>query len=324
MYDIQGALRRRALKERLEALGRADDAPSATADAAPEATLGSSPEVAAGPYLPAPPPAGPGLGQPYPRDPSAAPPAPPGDPNGSFPGRHRGDLLGERRRVEPTFPQSPPTAVRRTGPGAPEPLPGAGAMPGAGLPPSPYMTPTALTASGAYPAAAPPAGPPAAPASPTVSPYALLPDLPEPGPVDVPAGRVIDNTLRRGTPATGPAAAAQQHSGIPGATVAVTVVPGSPLSSRRVPGRSGAARIGDHTPTSGAIPGPATAAPPPLSAPVAPVAPVAEVRAASPDAESPADAATHTPGGGTVASAIADLLRQGGTSLFFRGDEPEE
>jgi len=336
MYDIQGALRRRALKERLEALAQSDD-PSVGEDAA--GTTGS--EVAGRPAplpgAPFPPgdfsagdfsagdfPPGGRTGPTWPDAP--ADPGGPGDANGAydpFPGRHRTDLRGEERRG-PTFPQS-------------------SAGGGPTQPPSPYMTPVQPPAS--YPATSyPPASYPSAAAPP----YALAPGLPEPGPVDLPRDQVIDNTLRGGaaagpaapglTPPVGPAAPVTSVAGatlppgalvggVPGATVQVTVVPGTPFAAKRVPGRSGGARPGDLGPARLASP-PAPPAPAAPAAPpddqVRPLAPPAAV--APPDAATPAELAALPPTVGTAASAIADLLRMGGTSLFFRGDgaEPDE
>src|SRR5690349_10714138 len=161
MYDIENALRRRALAERLEGLSRAghvdhpEEAASAVPPAAPAAEPGGDayPEAYPTGYAN-------GYTDGYPNgytngygnghangdgtEPgqrngsrSVEPPAPAWD-VAETP-RHRTAVPAESRRAEPTFPQTTRSA------GAAEPAAGPS------FPPSPYMTPAHHPAPAAYP-----------------------------------------------------------------------------------------------------------------------------------------------------------------------------
>jgi hypothetical protein len=279
MYDIEGALRRRALAERLEALNRGD---------APADDGGM-----------------PADGGPAPGQASEPGPQGPAVPDAQWPG-----AIGPRHRTG--LPEEP----RRPGQGSPPPVPAP--TPGGALQPSPYMTPIS---------------------EPPVPPPGYVPAAARRGLADLPATSL-------------PGATAPSTDGIPGATVSVTLSSGTPLPVRS-PGRSGAGRPVSRpaAPTAPAAP-PMPAAPP--RSPVAPPAPFAPAafpptpaepaeqpetgprgqpatgpteQPAAFDAvhdpeelESAADVAARPPVVGTAASAIADLLRTGDSSLFFDKD----
>jgi len=363
MYDIESALRRRAMMERLDALRRAEASTSTQEGAAPPGPAnGTAGDPAEGPGAGgAPGPVGPvgpvGVGglagaaaghgpQGYPAPEYAsreyAAPEPPAAP---YPSPGYAPEYPSTGYPSPGYAAPPPPApATPIGPiAAADGGPGLnGSLSGFGAPVAGGTAPLGTPALGAPPGSTPPAGAgsgivgwAARPRHRTGAPGERRPEPAFPQAPSEPTAALSSPGQPRAGARGGVEAAEAEMPPSPYMTPSAPLPPdgygGLPRPARVdlpaehvIDNTARPAFVDPPRPTSfaEAAAGYTAARTAPVPPPVTPQTP--QTPQSPQGDEDPADAAARPPAAGTAASAIADLLRQGGSGLFFTGDEDDE